>query len=76
MHARLRVELVKKPSVQREEKKKKKKKKRKNVRYLFGLCIYIHIYTYKAKFPIGDFADGKIKFVSCENSNRARALEN
>lgn len=55
---------------------KKKKKKRKNVRYLFGLCIYIHIYTYKAKFPIGDFADGKIKFVSCENSNRARALEN
>lgn len=57
MHARLRVELVKKPSVERG----KKEKKRKNVRYLFGLYIYM----YKARFPIGDLADGKI-FVTSE----------
>lgn len=61
MHARLRVELVKKPSVERG----KKEKKRKNVRYLFGLYIYIYTHMYKARFPIGDLTDGKI-FVTSE----------
>lgn len=49
MHACLRVELVKKPSV--EEKKKEKKERS----IIYSAC--------KAKFPIGDFVDGKNIFV-------------
>lgn len=60
MHARLRVELVKKPSVERGKKEKKEK-----TFAIYSAYIYIYTHMYKARFPIGDLADGKI-FVTSE----------